>query len=135
MVVRYALIGTLVLQTELQRRDFNGPYVPISEYADLATLRFRPPPNDVSEDDGDNSTTPPAESVGPSERFADALVSELIKLTSALALGGDADLDRMIVLSTAIKLELSPRRVAESAAISTAATSASAPVHPMTSGS
>eukprot|EP00965_Chrysotila_dentata_P006617 216294-Pleurochrysis_carterae.AAC.1 len=95
MVVHYALIGTLVLQTELQRRDFNGPYVPFSEYADLATLRFRLPINDVSEDNGDYSTTSPAQSVGPSERFADALVSELNWLTSALALGGDVDLDRM----------------------------------------
>eukprot|EP00965_Chrysotila_dentata_P065389 2167218-Pleurochrysis_carterae.AAC.1 len=53
------------MQTELQRRDFNGPYVPLSEYLNLTFLRLRPPPTDVSDDDGGDSVTSRAESIDP----------------------------------------------------------------------
>eukprot|EP00965_Chrysotila_dentata_P183774 6068179-Pleurochrysis_carterae.AAC.4 len=62
IVVHYTLLGTLVLQTELRRRDPNGPYVPFAEYANLTTLRFGPNRNDVSDDDESDSGTTPAES-------------------------------------------------------------------------
>eukprot|EP00965_Chrysotila_dentata_P100955 3334477-Pleurochrysis_carterae.AAC.3 len=119
-VVHYALIGTLVLQTELQRREFIGPYVPLSEYSDLTFLRRRPPPTDVSDGDDDDSTTLQAESVDPANLVADAMKSELTRLTSAMVSGRVVDLDREIVLTNALKLEQSPQLAATVPALASA---------------
>eukprot|EP00965_Chrysotila_dentata_P179231 5919165-Pleurochrysis_carterae.AAC.1 len=97
-VVHYALIGTLIVQTELQRRDSNGPYVPLSEYAKLTFLRLRPPPTDVSDDDGGGSSTSRAESIDPTNPVATAVMQEMNRMTGAGVSGRPIDLERMQAL-------------------------------------
>eukprot|EP00965_Chrysotila_dentata_P181305 5984603-Pleurochrysis_carterae.AAC.1 len=57
-VVHYALLGTLALQTDLQRRDPLGPYVPYYGFADLLALPIQPIRPPAGNTDTEESPSP-----------------------------------------------------------------------------
>eukprot|EP00965_Chrysotila_dentata_P099694 3294873-Pleurochrysis_carterae.AAC.1 len=109
-VVHYALLGTLALQTDLQRRDPLGPHVRYSGFADLVALPIQPIRHLAGETDTDESPSPnegtsaqsPTATAAAARRAA--MVAELASLMQTLAIGRGYDADRMIALITALQL-------------------------------
>eukprot|EP00965_Chrysotila_dentata_P204379 6182294-Pleurochrysis_carterae.AAC.2 len=110
-VVHFTLLGTLALQTDLQRRNPLGPYVPSSGFDDLVALPIWSIRNvagdadtntekDAPESREDVASTDPAATAAAAGRAA--MVAELASLMQMLALGRDYDADRMVALITAL---------------------------------
>eukprot|EP00965_Chrysotila_dentata_P020618 682796-Pleurochrysis_carterae.AAC.1 len=128
-VVHYALLGTLALQTDLQRRDPLGPYVPDSGFADLVPLPIQPMRPLAGETDTDESPSPNegTSAASPTTTAASAcraaMVADLASMMQALAIGRSCDSNRMVALSTALQ----PGGAQPGAATTSTATSAAVP--------
>eukprot|EP00965_Chrysotila_dentata_P124672 4122060-Pleurochrysis_carterae.AAC.1 len=101
--VHFALLGTLALQTDLQRRDPLGPYVPYSGFADLVALPIQPIRHAAGDTDTDEESPTQSEGVtalNPAVTAAAAgraaRVAELASLMQTLALGRSYDANRMV---------------------------------------
>eukprot|EP00965_Chrysotila_dentata_P178511 5895447-Pleurochrysis_carterae.AAC.1 len=104
-VIHFALIGSLALQTDLQRRDSLGRYEPFSGFVGLAALPIQPICNIAGDADTDTEQEAPKtmkEDAGVAHPIAAAaagsrvaMVAELARLMQALAVGSDYDADRM----------------------------------------